>query len=74
MYAFVIVKVKIFFQAFVKLHSVLKGVQVNTFVFYAFPKSFNKNIVNAAPFSVHGDFHLRVWCSIFFKEQGSVFV
>lgn len=59
------------FHPFVKLQSIFKSMQVNTFVFHAFPKAFDKNIVNATSFSVHGDFHfhLRVRFAFFIKEK-----
>jgi hypothetical protein len=66
---FGVVKLKVVLQAFVKLNTIFKSIKVNAFVLYAFPKSFNKNVINCPAFTIHADSN-----GIFpFGKQESIF-
>ena len=53
-----VVKLKIGFQAISSFRYRVIGIEVDFFVFDAFPGPFNDDVINPSPFSIHADLDL----------------
>ena len=70
MYPVIVVEIEIRSQSFIKLHSILKGFQIDAFVLDTFPEAFDEYVIDRSAFAVHADSN---W-PFSFQEQACILV